>query len=156
MKIFEASVSDAEYLVDRLWIPLAREMEEMSDFNELSNEDVRDNAVDYFMDRLSDSEHTVFIAEVEGEAAGFVALELKMSREFFNRGLYLHIHELFVGDEFRRQGVASKLLERSEEFCLEEGGEMIQLSVNVRNDAARELYRQKGYDEERVKMVKEL
>lgn len=137
-------------------MPLAQEMEEISDFNELSSEDVRDNAVEYFTDRLSDSQHTIYIAEIEGDAAGFVATELKTSRDFFSRGLYLHIHELFVTEDFRRQGVASELLEKSEEFCLEEGGEMIQLSVNIRNDAAKKLYRQKGYDKERVKMVKEL
>jgi len=51
--------------------------------------------------------------------------------------------------------VASKLLGKAEEFCKQNDYEMIQLSVNVRNAGAQELYENHGFDEERLKMVKE-
>jgi hypothetical protein len=52
MNIKEADVSDAENLVDELWIPLAKEMEEVSEFNTLAESGVRSDAVKYFTDRL--------------------------------------------------------------------------------------------------------
>lgn len=155
MNIFEADISDSRYLVENLWRPMVEEMEEVSELNKLADDSLEEDAFEYFDDRLNDSEHRVFIAETNESPAGFIAFETRSGTSFFKRGLYIHVHELFVAEEFRRNGVASKLLGKAEEFCKQNDYEMIQLSVNVRNAGAQELYENHGFDEERLKMVKE-
>lgn len=156
MDIVEADVSDAERLVDDLWIPLAREMEEVSEFNRLADSGVRSDAVKYFTDRLRKDKHSFLIAEVDGEYAGFVSVEERSARPVFERDMYGHVHEMFVAKEFRRQGIATELLDAVEELCREKGFDMIRLSVNVRNDSAQELYRENRFYAERTMMVKDL
>lgn len=156
MDIVEADVSDAERLVDDLWIPLAREMEEVSEFNRLADEGVRSDAVKYFTDRLRKDKHSFLIAKIDGEYAGFVSVEERSARPVFERDMYGHIHELFVAKGFRRQGIASELLDAVEELCREKDYDMIRLSVNVRNDSAQELYRENRFYAERTMMVKDL
>ncbi len=156
MKVFEADKSDAEELVDRLWTPLAKEMEELSDFNRLADSEVRANAVKYFTDRLRKDKHTFLIAKENGELMGFISMEKRTARPVFERDSYGHIHELFVRKEHRRKGVASKLLERIEDFSRKQGFDMIRLSVNVRNRSAIELYEKKDFRKERTMMIKDL
>ncbi|EHK00723.1 hypothetical protein HRED_00763 [Candidatus Haloredivivus sp. G17] len=38
MNLRKASIEDAEEIVLELWLPLAREMEDISDYNELADE----------------------------------------------------------------------------------------------------------------------
>ena len=156
MEIFEADVSDSEYVVDSLWRPMMSEMEDLSKLNKLKGGEVREEAFKYFSDRLNSDRHEVFIAEVNDSPAGFIAFEKKSGQSFFERGLYIHVHEVFVVEEHRRKGIASELLERAEEFCRDKDYEMIQLSVNVKNGAAQQLYDEHGYSRERLKMIKEL
>ena len=156
MRIFEAGKSDAEELVDGLWISLAREMEDLSGFNRLAESDVRSNAVKYFTDRLRKDEHRFFVAEEDDKFVGFVGLEERTARPVFDREKFVHIHELYVRKEYRRQGIASDLLEKVEEFSREEKFDMIRLAVNVRNRSAIELYEKRGYEKERAMMIKGL
>jgi ribosomal protein S18 acetylase RimI-like enzyme len=156
MDIVEADVSDAEDLVDNLWFPLAREMEEVSEFNRLSDSGVRSDAVKYFTDRLRKDKHRFFIVRVDGEDAGFISVEDRTARPVFERDKYGHVHELFVKKDFRRQGIASKLLERVEDYCQEKDFDMIRLSVNVRNDSAKQLYQSHDFYAERTMMIKDL
>lgn len=156
MNIKEADVSDAENLVDELWIPLAKEMEEVSEFNTLAESGVRSDAVKYFTDRLRKDKHNFLIAEVDGEYAGFVSVEERTARPVFERDKYGHIHELYVSKHYRRQGIATELLKAAEDMCREKGFDMIRLSVNVRNDSAQELYRENNFYAERTMMVKDL
>lgn len=156
MDIVEADVSDAERLVDDLWIPLAREMEEVSEFNRLADNGVRSDAVKYFTDRLRKDEHVFLIALINEEYAGFVSIEERSARPVFERDKYGHIHELFVAKDFRRKGVATALLDAVEDLCRNKDFDMIRLSVNVRNDSAQELYRKNDFYSERKMMVKDL
>lgn len=156
MKVFEADKSDAEEIVDLLWLPMAKEMEELSDFNRLADSGVRADAVKYFTDRLRKDKHTFLVAEVKGEFAGFISMEKRTARPVFERDSYGHIHELFIRKEHRRKGLASELLENIEDIGRELGFDMIRLSVNVRNRSAIELYEKKDYRKERAMMIKDL
>lgn len=156
MEIFEADVSDVEYLIKNLWRPLVEEMEGFSKHNSLSDVDLQSEAFRYFTGRLNDDNHKFFILEEDGDAVGFVGLELRSTQSFFEMGDYIEIHELFVVEEYRRNGVGSKLLERAETFAEENECDSVQLSVDVRNMEAKKLYAESGFDDERVKMIKEL
>ena len=105
----------------------------------LFDHQVHESAVRAF---LADDRHHLLIAYVEGRPAGFVsAVELlhpdKMKPETF-------LYELGVDPEFRRIGVATKLVSELIRLCRDRGcGEMFVLTDEA-NDAAMATYRKAG------------
>lgn len=155
MEIFEADSGDARMIAEELWLPLAREMEDLSDYNELAEGDVAEKSREYRQKRLKEDDYTSFVAEVDGEKAGFVTVHDREHAPVFAKGVSGEISELFVKEEFRRQGVARKLIETAEEWCRGRGLDAVELSVDRGNRKARELYRDEGYEAIRTRMRKE-
>ena len=58
---------------------------------------------------------------------------------------FLHVINLAVSPERRREGIGSRLLRRSEKLCRKEGIEAIGLEVRVDNIPAYYLYRRNGF-----------
>lgn len=154
MDIFEAEVSDARMIAEELWLPLAREMEEVSDYNELAEGDVVTRSTDYREKRLAEEDYTVFIAEIEGEKAGFATVHDREHAPVFAKGTSGEISELFVKKDFRRQGIAGELIDKAVKWCRNRGLEAVELSVDTGNSSARELYEGKGFREIRSRMRK--
>jgi ribosomal protein S18 acetylase RimI-like enzyme len=67
-----------------------------------------------------------------------------------------YLYELFIDEEFRRQGLGKLALELLESEARAEGLPGIDLNVWGGNDAARALYRTAGFREHAVFMSKEL
>jgi ribosomal protein S18 acetylase RimI-like enzyme len=65
-----------------------------------------------------------------------------------------YVSELHVWPEYRSRGVASGLLEMSEAFAVQRGVLYLTLQVSASNQAAIQLYRNAGFKEETLKMVK--
>jgi ribosomal protein S18 acetylase RimI-like enzyme len=155
MDLYRAEPSDAEELVEDLWLPLAKEMEQVSDYNELAEGDVRERSVDYRRERLSEEGYTSFILSVEGEKAGFVTVHEREHPPVFAKGTSGEISELYVREEFRRKGYAGKLIEKAVEWCRSRGLEAVELSVDRDNEKAMKLYRENGFREVRKRMRRE-
>jgi ribosomal protein S18 acetylase RimI-like enzyme len=79
----------------------------------------------------------VFVAEVAGSAAGYVALRREESR--------LCVEQLFVSPDHEAQGVGTRLLEHAEGFAIFEGAETLQVVVEPGNDRAASFYRGRGF-----------
>jgi ribosomal protein S18 acetylase RimI-like enzyme len=91
---------------------------------------------------LADPRHHLLIASVDGMPAGFVTgIELlhpdKERPEMF-------IYELGVDERFRRRGVATALLERLVEICVERGCREMFVLTDEDNVAAMGTYRKAG------------
>lgn len=56
------------------------------------------------------------------------------------------IYQLYVDDAFRRQGVGNELMDEAERVAREEGHDAILLCVKPDNQAARQMYEQRGYE----------
>ena len=82
-----------------------------------------------------------FIAEVDGEIAGFILGCMKR----VNAKKIGHIYTVDVADQFRRRGVANMLLDRMERIFWFGGARDCYLEVRVDNMAARNLYWKRGY-----------
>ena len=80
---------------------------------------------------------TTFVAEVDGQPAGYVALVSEEGR--------VRIDQLFVSPEHEAEGVGRQLLEYAEGFAISEGA--VALEVVVAPDDARALafYRGRGF-----------
>ncbi len=157
MEIVEAQKQDVEQLVDELWFPLAEEMEQKSQFNSLGDRpDIRAAAIEHKREKVEDSDSQVFIAWEDGEAAGYIMTGLEERPPIFEISTKCSVNEIFVKKEFRRQGVATMLMDAVEEFGRERGCKFIQLEVDIQNESAQEFYERYGFEVQRKKMVKQL
>jgi ribosomal protein S18 acetylase RimI-like enzyme len=80
---------------------------------------------------------TVFVAELEGHAAGYVAVELE--------GDSLRIEQLFVSQEHEGQGVGRQLLEYAEGYAISVGARLLEVVAEPDNRRAVEFYRGRGF-----------
>jgi GNAT superfamily N-acetyltransferase len=80
---------------------------------------------------------TVFVAEVGGAPAGYVALE--------REGAAVRVDQLFVSPEHEGQGVGRQLLEFAEGFAISEGASTLQVVVAAADRRATEFYRGRGF-----------
>jgi GNAT superfamily N-acetyltransferase len=91
---------------------------------------------------------TVFVAEVGGVAAGYVALGREAET--------VCVEQLFVSPDHEAQGVGTKLLEYAEGFAISLGAETLQVVVEPGNDRAAAFYRGRGFAaaaEDRLELV---
>jgi ribosomal protein S18 acetylase RimI-like enzyme len=93
-----------------------------------------------------DSNHKIFIVWRDNVVrAGLIWL---CNREPFWRFKYQHvwIYNLHILPQFRKQGLAKKLLLKAEEWCINQGLNILGLHVLDHNIAARRLYEQLNYE----------
>ena len=80
---------------------------------------------------------TVFVAEIDGRPAGYVALE--------REGDALRIEQLFVSAEHADDGVARQLLDYAEGFAISQGAGSLEAIVESDNAPAVSFYRGRGF-----------
>jgi ribosomal protein S18 acetylase RimI-like enzyme len=80
---------------------------------------------------------TVFVAEVEGAAAGYVAVE--------HAGDAVCIEQLLVSPAHEAEGVESQLFEYAEGFAISQGARSLQAVVEDQNRPAVAFYRSRGF-----------
>ena len=80
---------------------------------------------------------TVFVAEIEGSPAGYVALE-RAERA-------VRVDQLFVSPEHEAEGVGRQLLEFAEGYAISEGAQRLQVVVESGNERAVSFYRGRGF-----------
>jgi GNAT superfamily N-acetyltransferase len=80
---------------------------------------------------------TVFVAEIEGTPAGYVALE--RSEEA------VRVDQLFVSPEHETEGVGRQLLEFAEGYAIWQGAATLQVVVEPADERALTFYRGRGF-----------
>ncbi|HEY3105775.1 MAG TPA: GNAT family N-acetyltransferase [Gaiellaceae bacterium] len=80
---------------------------------------------------------TVFVAEVGGTPAGYVALE--------RRERAVCVDQLFVSPEHEAEGVGTQLLEYAEGYAIWQGAEALQIVVESDNERALTFYQGRGF-----------
>jgi GNAT superfamily N-acetyltransferase len=80
---------------------------------------------------------TVFVAEVEGGAAGYVAVEHAED--------VLRVDQLFVSPEHEAEGVGRQLLEYAEGYAISVGALALQVVVAPGDSRALAFYRGRGF-----------
>jgi ribosomal-protein-alanine N-acetyltransferase len=80
-----------------------------------------------------------WVAEVDGRIVGMIVVWLIVDEA--------HVATLATHPDFRRQGIAKKLLSHALRYLIDEGAQSSFLEVRESNIAAQEMYRQFGYQE---------
>jgi ribosomal protein S18 acetylase RimI-like enzyme len=80
---------------------------------------------------------TVFVAEVEGTAAGYVALQ--------RADVTVRVDQLFVSPEHEAEGIGRQLLEYAEGYAISEGARALQVVVSSSDRRALDFYRSRGF-----------
>jgi ribosomal-protein-alanine N-acetyltransferase len=80
---------------------------------------------------------TVFVAELAGETAGYVAIEESTAA--------LRIEQLCVHPAHEQEGVGRQLLEWAEGYAISSGASRLEVVVERGNDRAESFYRGRGF-----------
>jgi ribosomal protein S18 acetylase RimI-like enzyme len=80
---------------------------------------------------------TVFVAEVGGAPAGYVALEKSEQT--------IRADQLFVSPEHEAEGIGRQLLEFAEGYAIWQGARALQVVVEADDDRALAFYRGRGF-----------
>lgn len=154
MTIREATLDDAALIATEFWYPLAKQMEQYSDLNEISD-DAAEHAVDGFERLLESDDHRTFVREVDGDPVAFAHLEFgdHPSRK---RDTYLQIADLYVKEPHRGDGHGTALVEHAERTAERENCDFLKVSAEWNNDPAREFYRKRDYEPKQVTFAKPL
>jgi ribosomal protein S18 acetylase RimI-like enzyme len=98
------------------------------------------------LDRGADSrtiaileQETVFVAELEGLPAGYVALTRAEDA--------VRIDQLFVSPEHEAEGIGRQLLEWAEGYAIAERAARLEVVVEAENRRALDFYRDRGFTE---------
>ena len=81
---------------------------------------------------------TVFVAELAGETAGYVAIEESAAA--------LRIEQLCVHPAHEKEGVGKQLLEWAEGYAISNGADRLEVVVERGNDRAESFYRGRGFE----------
>ncbi len=102
---------------------------------------------------MASSGMLTLVAETEaGECAGFIMVG--KSASVFTDQQQAFVYDIAVTPQFRRRGIGRMLMERAEAYAREQEMGFITLMVDCRNEAARTLYAQLGFEDGKVLMRK--
>jgi len=110
-----------------------------------------------FLEGLSkEDENQVLAYEINGRVVGFLMF-LKQARSMLRlKRSRAMITDLYVEEEHRGQGIASKLLERCLQYLKSLGVEEVRVNVLVDNAPAISLYRKTGFIDHMILMSRPL
>jgi GNAT superfamily N-acetyltransferase len=158
MELRRLDDSDLPAFVDDCYLPFAREMATMDDYNRLAEEGrVREENLAYRREQLSDPDTRIWVAESEdGALVGYTCASVEASPPIFTRGATLSLAELYVVPDRRGEGVADALFDKAAGWGRERDCERLGLSVNAENERARAFYERRGLDLRRLKLDRPL
>lgn len=124
----------------------------------LSGEATVDAWFQHVLEENKQKEGRIFIAEVDGKAVGFISLRIELKGEQI---LLPDIKSVLISDfiihpEFRGKGIGKQLLQKAEEYAKEKNIKYIKLSVFAANTNAKDIYKNLGFKEYSVTMLKRI
>jgi ribosomal protein S18 acetylase RimI-like enzyme len=143
-----ADAADADALAD-LWIELAADQRRHG--SHLLAADNGPRILETMRHHIATG--TAIVARRDGDPVGFVTFEVETGRyrQDAVRGM---IHNIYVREPDRGEGIGSGLLDAAENALLEAGADTVALQVMADNDAARAFYDRHGYAAHRIELEK--
>ena len=97
--------------------------------------------------------NTALVARRGDDVVGFVTFgpESERFRQDVTRGI---VHNIYVQEGYRGEGIGTALLSTAEETLVDRGVDTLSLQAMAANEAARSFYRRHGYEPHRVEFEK--
>lgn len=102
-----------------------------------------DGSTNFFQERITKNESTIFIAFLDDEPAGFTQLYSIFSSVSLKKAWLLN--DIYVAETARRQGVANALLDKAKEFGTENNVGWLLLETAFDNYKAQSVYEKNGW-----------
>ena len=117
---------------------------------------VRDR--EYILGLLADDNVGLFVAEIEGQVAGFVHALVRDTPPWpvLVPRRRAFIDSLAVGQQFRRRGIGRALMNQAHKWAMAKGAVDVELNVFEFNQPALAFYRALGYETSTRRMVRDL
>ena len=129
---------------------------DISEFYEMNNElnDIVCGTLESMKESLgSNKGELIYIAKHENKAIGFICGQLYSSICYTSK--QGEVTELYVREDYRRMGVASKLINHIENEMIKNNVHEITVITGQKNINAQGLYEKCGYDHKRIAYIKQ-
>lgn len=108
----------------------------------------------YYQQVVHNDNATGFLAEIDSKPVGYVAVCI---RERTGRTkTYVEIENMAVYEEYRSQGIGTKLLQRAEEWAQEQGVDRLLVGAASKNPRSVKFYRAFGFDDVEIYLEKDI
>lgn len=109
--------------------------------------EIVDDYVLQMFHRCKEGDGQIFIAEIDGNVAGYAMILTKVSSDELHDSdvVYALVADLFVSQAYRRRGLGQQLLEAAERFASNKGSQWLRVGVLSINKGAQDLYEAHGF-----------
>ncbi len=119
--------------------------------------ELKQKFVDYLTKIINENQTQILIAKDDGKIVGFITFlesyDTYLDTKITKFGLII---ELFVAEDYRKQGIGSELMGKAEEYFKIKGLPYVTLHVSCFNDEAIEYYHKRNYTNSQMSMIKKL
>lgn len=136
--------SELEELVTDLWLPFARNIEEIDEYYSLKEEPL-EIAFSYWNSQLDNQDSTILVASIKDMLIGFSAGVIVRTEPHFSRNIGFHITHIYTKENYRRSKVASRLLEKITDIAKSKNCDWISTSTHLENNGANSLFDKREY-----------
>ncbi len=143
VKIRRAQARDMAFIIE-LWKKLSEEMARCDERYALRPE-AEIIWAKWVGQRLRDQASVALVAEAGEDHVGYLVGHLEEAQPIFEHRRHGIITDIFVLPDFRRKGVAGRLLEEAERFFKEQDVEHLRINVVVKNAPSRTFCEKLGF-----------
>jgi len=124
----------------------------------LPHEDIPESFYAHTFDDLLSANGLFCVAEKDGCVVGYIEAEIvkPYEKELHAITKTGHVNSLFIFEEYRKTGIAKRLLDEATKWMKPQGVELCTLSVVQGNTSALAAYEKLGFGTERIRMWKKI
>lgn len=115
----------------------------------ISKEKLLSMDMDGYLEKcIVDSNQRGYVAVTDSRVVGLIRCEVKKLPEFYVTDKELYVDDLVVHEDYRKQGVATELIEAVKEFGKSNGIKLLRTAVYLFNEKSRKLFLKNGFKED--------
>ena len=113
------------------------------------NENTKDDYIvdNWYPNLIDKNNNQLFIAVNDNEIVGYIYVKILTSNDSPEIYYEASISGIYVKESFRKQGIATKLINEAKKWCINKGVTYLKLNVLEGNIAALNLYKKLGFND---------
>jgi ribosomal protein S18 acetylase RimI-like enzyme len=149
--------SEDHQQVEECFIEL-QEFERQIEPRRIEGQIVAQKYLQHMFEKCAQTQGKIFVLEAHDKIAGFVSVwaKVKVNGLVNKESEVAYISDLIVIAAYRGQGWGRALLQRAEDYARAQGATILSIGVLAENIGARTLYKDFGFREDHVELLKPL